>query len=101
MTYYDYERALHALNFQVNAYALEKSAALSYITQNITDVRSARIMLMELMIQFRGDCTIYPEISKLALRIGAFDILAKSGPRALRYNQLSAQCHYDFGFLLY
>src|SRR5262249_7093412 len=47
------------------------------------------------------DAAIYLFVNDISSQLQAFEILAESAPKALAHDRLNAQCHFDFGTLLF
>ncbi len=101
MNYYDYDRALQTLRFKQQEYETTKQRALSNIYNNLHDPKTALSLLRSFMHQYENDAGIYIFVNDISSQLQAFEILAESAPKALAHDQLNAQCHFDYGTLLF
>ena len=101
MNYYDYDRALQTLRCKQQEYQSIRQRALSHIYNKLHDPKTALSLLQSFMHQYENDTTIYLFVNDISSRLQAFEILAESAPKALAHDRLNAQCHFDFGTLLF
>src|SRR5262245_56146523 len=101
MKYYDYDRALQTLRCKQQEYESIKQRALSHIYNNLQDAKTAFSLLQSFMHQYENDAAIYLFVNDISSQLQAFEILAESAPKALAHDRLNAQCHFDFGTLLF
>jgi predicted O-linked N-acetylglucosamine transferase (SPINDLY family) len=101
MNYYEYDRVLQTLRCKRQEYESTKQCALSGIYSNLHDAKSALSLLQSFLHQYGTDPVIYLFVNDISSRLQAFEILAESAPKALAHDRLNAQCHFDFGTLLF
>jgi protein O-GlcNAc transferase len=101
MNYYDYDRTLQTLRCKQQEYEAAKERAQARIYNNLYDAKTSLSLLQSFMHQYENDAAIYLFVNDISSRLGAFEILAQSAPKALAHDRLNAQCHFDFGTLLF
>ncbi len=101
MNYYNYDCALQTLRSKQQEYESTKQSALSHIYNSLQDAKTALSLLQSFMHRYQNDATIYLLVNDIASQLQAFEILAESAPKALAHDRLNAQCHFDFGTLLF
>jgi protein O-GlcNAc transferase len=101
MNYYDYNRVLQTLRCKQQEYQSARQRALFHIYNKLQDTKTAISLLQSFMHQYENDATIYLFVNDISSQLQAFEILAESAPKALAHDRLNAQCHFDFGTLLF
>jgi protein O-GlcNAc transferase len=101
MNYYKDHYVLQAAISKQREYTAAKQIALSEIYEQLNDGERALSLLRRFVEKYKSDNSIYLSVNDISSRLQALDVLAESTQKAIAFEPLNAQAHYDFGSLLF